>query len=71
MRAPDRTKTVRFLRHNVEVNTWIDQTDLPWGGCEPLPENCEGFDVLVKVALKKDNQFFTASDSLCSRLARG
>jgi hypothetical protein len=66
MRRPDETETIEHKGMSVEVQTWIDPTDLPWDGDCELDEGSEGRDVLVDVRTTIGGFTFIARDSLGS-----
>ncbi len=50
MRRPDRTEETTWYGELVNVQIWIDETEYPWDGDEPLEPGSEGYDILVRVS---------------------
>jgi hypothetical protein len=59
MRKPDETEDRDSHGLVVTLDRWIDPTDLEWDGDEPLPENSEGWDLMVRATLTFGYQVFT------------
>lgn len=70
MRHPDRCGPMKWKcgrkSYDVVVSAWVDETDLPWDGDEPLDPGMAGFDLTVEVELEFMGQKFVGRDSLGS-----
>ncbi len=68
MRKADKVEEIEWTGgFKVEVETWVEPTDIPYDGNDPRDvEGCEGWDVSVRVTLRAGNQCWAGTDSLGS-----
>lgn len=50
LKDPARTRKRQWRGHEVLVEIWVDETDLPWDGDAPLEEGSTGWDATVRVS---------------------
>lgn len=66
MRKADETSVEMVHGLMLKIETWVDWTDIPWDGCEPLETGAEGYDILVEATIVAEGVNVTGYDSLGS-----